>query len=331
MSTEHHRANNAQHTAPSSGLTTSDAVRDTYYGLPVIKAAHWRWLIIVYFFVGGLASGGFLISAVADLVSKERSIVRAGRYLSMAALIPSPVLLILDLGRPERFVNMLRIVKLRSPMSIGSWALTGLGIFSGAATMLQLLSDITHRETLPGVQRAVSLLGIPFAIVVGGYTGVLLAVTNVPIWARNTTLLGPTFVSSAFSTSFAALSLILGLGKGERPHTAKRIARVETICLTAELTFLLGGIIRLGKLGRPLTTPPLGAIFWPFTVGAGMVAPLVLQLSGPVQGRTGSRLRRTITALLVLSGGFQLRALMIFAGRISADRPEDYFEYTKKG
>lgn len=314
----------------SDAPTTADAVRDTYYGFPVIKQAHWGWLVVAYFFFGGLASGGFIISTIAQLVSNDRSIVRAGRYLSMGALIPSPVLLILDLGRPERFLNMFRIIKLSSPLSLGSWALAGMGIFASAATALQLLSDLTHDEILPGVQRAAGILGLPFALFVSGYTGVLLAVTNVPVWARNTTLLGPTFVASAFSTSFASLSLLLGLGKGERPQTAQRVARMEAICLTTELTLLLAGVARLGKLGRPLTARPLGAIFWPFTVGTGLLLPLILQLTGPAQGKSGSRLRRTITALLVLSGGVQLRALMIFAGRISANRPEDYFEYTKK-
>jgi formate-dependent nitrite reductase membrane component NrfD len=79
-----------------------------------------------------------------------------------------------------------------------------------------------------------------------------------------------------------------------------------------------------------LTKPPLGLIFWPITVGLGLIAPLILQLTGPVQGKPSSRTRRTLTSTLVLAGGFSLRALMIFAGRKSANTPEDYFELTKK-
>lgn len=311
----------------TSQLTASDGVRDTYYGLPVIKAPHWRWLVISYFFFGALAGGSFVVGTVADFVGKDKALTRAARYLSMAAILPSPPLLILDLGRPERFLNMLRIVKLRSPMSLGSWALSGLGLFSGIVAGLQLLSDLRGREMMPGVRRLAEVLGIPFAIFVCGYTGVLLAITNVPIWARNTYLLGPTFVASAFSSTFAALSLILGI-TGERKDTGRRLARAETVAMLAELSLLILGLLRLGKLRRPLTAPPLGLLFWPGTVGLGLVTPLVLQLTGPARGKERPLWTRILTSLLVLSGSYSLRMLMIFAGRRSVERPEDYFEMT---
>lgn len=316
--------------AHDSGLTTSDAVRDTYYNLPVIKAAHWRWLIITYFFLGGLAGGGFTIATLADRFGNDPAIGRIGRYVSFAALIPSPVLLILDLGRPERFLNMLRIIKLRSPMSLGSWALTGLGIFSGAAATLQLAADLFDRDFLVGPRRLVGILGIPFSIFLSGYTGILLVATNVPLWARFFPFMNPAFMSSAFSTSLAAISGTLGLVGGEKERTERRLATAETICLQAEVSFLMLGLLKVGKLGHPLTHPPLGLIFWPFTVGLGMIMPLILQLTGPLQGKRSSRTRRTLTSALVLAGGFSLRALMIFAGRKSANEPEYYFEMTKK-
>src|SRR4051812_40936790 len=89
-----------------------------YYGVPVIHKPHWKWLIIVYFFLGGISGASYVIASLSHLFgpNQDRRIVRAGRYLSFATLIPCPVLLILDLGRPGRFLNMLRIVKLRSPM-----------------------------------------------------------------------------------------------------------------------------------------------------------------------------------------------------------------------
>jgi formate-dependent nitrite reductase membrane component NrfD len=293
--------------------------------LPVIKAPHWRWLVITYFFCGALAGGGFVVGTVADFFSRDRALIRAARYLSLAALLPSPPLLILDLGRPERFLNMLRIVKLRSPMSLGSWALSGLGMFSGVVAGLQLLSDLRGKPAMPAVSRIAEILGMPFAIFVCGYTGVLLAITNVPVWARNTYLLGPTFVASAFSSTFAALSLILGITGGGK-KTEVGLARAETAALATELTLLMAGVARLGKLGRPLTAPPLGLLFWPWTVGLGLVTPLLLHLGG--RGRERSLGVRILTSLLVLSGSYSLRMLMVFAGRKSAERPEDYFEMT---
>jgi formate-dependent nitrite reductase membrane component NrfD len=102
------------------------------------------------------------------------------------------------------------------------------------------------------------------------------------------------------------------------------------MCLSTELVALTAGLIHLGKLGKPLTTGRYGRLFWPGTYIGGILLPLGLQLTGPVQGKSGSRPRRVITAFLVLSGGFILRMLMIFAGRESANRPEDYFEYTRR-
>lgn len=306
--------------------TASDAVRDTYYDLPVIKAPHWRWLVITYMFLGALAGGGFVVGTIADFFSRDRSLVRAARYLSLAAILPSPPLLILDLGRPERFLNMLRIVKLRSPMSLGSWALTGLGAFSSIVAGLQILSDLRGKPTFPFVSRSASILGMPFAIFVCGYTGVLLAITNVPIWARNTYLMGPTFVASAFSSTIAALSLILGITGGDK-RTGAKLARAGIAAVSTELILLMASVVRLGKLGRPLTAPPLGLIFWPWTVGMGMVMPLLV-LSGAVRGKEWSLRTRMLTSLLALSGSYTLRMLMVFAGRKSAARPEDYFEMT---
>lgn len=317
-------------TPHADAITTSDGVANTYYGLPVIKAPHWRWLIIVYFFLGALAGGSYTISVIADFVSKDRALVRAGRYISLAAVLPSPILLALDLGRPERAFHMFRIVKLRSPMSLGSWALLFLGIFSGLMATVQFVEDITKREISSGLQRTVGAVGVPFGAFVAGYTGLLLAITNVPLWARNSLLMGPTFFASAFSNSLAAIGLVLQLTGQEEPDTLRRMARAERICLATEITFIAAGLVRLGKLGKPLTTPPWGLIFWPVTVGAGLITPLVLQLTGPAQGPTASTARRTGASLLVFLGGFTLRMLMIFAGRKSVSEPEYYFDYTKE-
>src|SRR5438094_4498202 len=87
----------------------------TYYGIPLIKKAHWGWQIYLYFFLGGIAGGSYLVSTLAHLLGIDSKLVRSGRYLSLACLLASPILLIMDLGRPERFHHMLRILKFRSP------------------------------------------------------------------------------------------------------------------------------------------------------------------------------------------------------------------------
>ena len=310
--------------------TTASEVRDTYYGQPVIKLPHWRWLVIFYFFFGAIAGGSYTIGTIANVFARDRAVERASRYLAFAAVLPCPILLVLDLGRPERALNMFRILKLKSPMSLGSWALLGLGITSGISAGIQALCDLLGREVLPGARRAVGFAGLPFSVFISGYTGILLAATNVPLWARNYLLIGPTFIASAFSGSLAALSIALGLGSGEREGTARSLARAEAACLSTELLALTAGIVHLGTLGKPLTTGRHGRIFWSGTYIGGILVPLCLQLAGPIRGNSGSRARRVATALLVLSGGFILRMLMIFAGQESAKRPQDYFEYTRR-
>lgn len=303
-------------------LTTTREVSTSYYGFPAIKAAHWGWLVVLYFFLGGIAGGSFTIASLATLRG-ERAVARMAHYVGMAALLPSPALLILDLGRPERFLNMLRIIKLRSPLSLGSWALTGLGVAGGGAVALQILSDLAGRPVLPTLQRAVAILTIPFSLFLTGYTGVLLAATNVPLWARNYLLLGPTFVASAFSTTLAAFTLLAG-----EHEESERVARAEVICVAAEISFLAAGLTRLGRLGRPLTAGTWGMVFWPVTVVAGLLVPLVLDVLA--WRDRGSITTRRVGAALTLLGGFSLRTVMIFAGRESAHRPEDYFAYTRK-
>src|SRR5437660_11675154 len=82
-----------------------------YYDYPVLKAPLWRWEIIWYFFFGGLAAGNYVIASIASLFGArdDRAVARAGYYLSLVTLLPCPILLIKDLGRPERFLHMLRI------------------------------------------------------------------------------------------------------------------------------------------------------------------------------------------------------------------------------
>jgi len=310
-------------------ITASTGVESSYYGVPVVKAPHWRWLIIVYFFLGGIAGASYTIGTIANVFSKDRAVERAARYISFLAFLPCPPLLVLDLGRPERFLHMLRIVKLKSPMSLGSWALTFAGMFATLSAGLELLADLTHRD-MPGARRLIGIAGLPFTVFLSGYTGILLAATNIPLWWRAFPLLSPTFVSSAYSTSLAALSVALGLGGEEQADTARRIARAEALCLTIELSALTAVILRLGRIGRPLIAGRLGLIFWPVTYLGGVVAPLLLQLSGPARGRHVSRSRSLATAGITLAGGFSLRALMVFAGRKSATIPEDYFAMTSQ-
>jgi formate-dependent nitrite reductase membrane component NrfD len=190
----------------------------TYYHIPLIHKAHWIWEIMLYFFLGGLAGGSYLASTLAHLFgSKEDAgLIRAGRYVSLVGIVISPILLIKDLGRPERFHHMLRVLKLRSPMSLGTWGLTTFGLLCGLTAGYQMAMDGLF-DWFPGLSRMMKALpvkliesvGSVFGLFVASYTGVLLSSTAVPIWARARHLLGPLFLTSGLSTALASLSVIL--------------------------------------------------------------------------------------------------------------------------
>ncbi|MEJ7799097.1 MAG: NrfD/PsrC family molybdoenzyme membrane anchor subunit, partial [Ilumatobacter sp.] len=94
-----------------------------YYGKPIVRPHIWEDSIAWYFFTGGLAGASSVLAAAAELAGRPR-LARHARRAAMVGLVPSPVFLIADLGRPARFYNMLRVFKPTSPMSVGSWLLS---------------------------------------------------------------------------------------------------------------------------------------------------------------------------------------------------------------
>jgi formate-dependent nitrite reductase membrane component NrfD len=285
-----------------------------YYGLPALKRPHWQWQIPLYFFFSGLSAAAYLLAALADLFGSEedRPVAAAGRWVALAALLPCPILLIDDLKRPERFLNMLRIVKPRSPMSIGSWALTLFGGLAGLSALLELA------RAPAALRRALGLLGLPVAAFVGAYTGVLLSATAVPIWGRARLFLSPIFFLSGCSAALAAIGLFLRLGHRERPGTAQRLRDLETLFLAAELTLTSAELRHLGPLARPLVARPHGPLFWGGAVVAGQVLPLLLNLAGRAAPLSG---------VLVLLGSWLTRWVVVQAGKSSADDPQAAFAY----
>jgi formate-dependent nitrite reductase membrane component NrfD len=320
--------------------TTADDSRSSYYGVPPIHKPHWKWLIIAYFFLGGLSGAAYAIAGAADLLGRraDRRIVRAGVYLSFAALVPCPLLLILDLGRPERFHHMFRVLKLRSPMSVGTWALTIFGAFCTLSALIQAATDGllgTHNRAsrllraLPA--RAIGAAGAGPAFLVAGYTGVLLAATAVPLWTKNFLLMGPLFITSAASGATAAITLALSLSRGTNRRTLHHLEKLDSILLAAEATLLLVSWFRLGRvISRPLHTGRLGLLNGAVALGLGIVVPLALQLSSLLSGAAGPHpALAAATSALVLVGGFTFRYVMVMAGRASADDPQATFELTR--
>ncbi len=302
----------------------------TYYGLPAIKGPEWKWPVPTYFLVGGLAAGAFVAAALLDMRGRreDRALVRAGRLVSLGGMVASPALLIADLGRPERFMNMLRVVRPRSMMNQGSWALVTLGGLCTIATVLEALERGSRRRPVSPVirmpLRVLTWLGIVPAAFVGSYTGVLISATNVPLWAANRRLMGPLFLSTALSTGLAA-TRIVAHALGHVSHaSAARAERAERLALGGELALVLASVVRLGRLARPLIAGPIGWLYQLGGVGLGLVAPLAL-----ARPARSSRRRSLATAILTLVGGAVSRFAIAAAGTRSANDPHAYFTYTR--
>ncbi|HEY7063381.1 MAG TPA: NrfD/PsrC family molybdoenzyme membrane anchor subunit [Chloroflexota bacterium] len=320
-----------------AGRSAGDWAKTSYYGLPVVHKPHWKLLIISYFFLGGIASGSYAIASVAELVggADGRRITRAGRFVALAALLPCPLLLILDLGRPERFLHMLRVLKLRSPMSLGIWGLT---LFGGCCALSALgeaaRAGLLGERTAPArfgrsvPSRLAGALGTLPALFVGGYAGVLLAATAVPLWTKSHLLLGPLFLASAFSSAAAAIALVLAAARGTPRETLARLEHLDALALLAELGLLVALRANLGPtLARPLRRGRLGQIHR-LTVGA-LLAPLALHGRALLRGAPPGRGETAAAALSVLAGGYLVRYVLVMAGRASADDPHATFALTR--
>lgn len=303
-----------------------------YYNYPVLKAPIWRWEIVWYFFFGGLAAGSYVVASIATLFGsrEDRAVARAGYYISLLTLLPCPPLLIKDLGRPEKFLNMLRMFKVKSPMSMGVWGLLTFSLFSGLTAVTQAARDgLLGRWWGANIlarfpQKLLAVPGTAFGIFLGGYTGVLLAATSIPLWSRSK-LLGAIFVTSALSTGTALISCVLRV-VGAPSKTLRKLEQMEWVNMLVEIVGLLAFLRGSGRAARQLvgTTPEeQGLTFWIFMFGGGLILPWLLQTFQLTKKASTSHSREhgwagLVISLLVLIGGYFLRRTIVDAGRVSS-------------
>jgi formate-dependent nitrite reductase membrane component NrfD len=291
----------------------------------------WQWYIVLYFFIGGLAGGCYFLATLIDHFGRieDRPLARLGYYIAFPCVLLSGLLLTLDLTRPLRFWHMLierntfqPMFKAWSPMSIGSWALLFFGLFSFISFLGALAEEDRLRWPAFGRLRwpalravrppaagglIIGVLGGIAGLFIAGYTGVLLSVTNRPIWS-DTPLLGMLFIVSAASTS-AALLMLLAQRYGWRALPGVfALQRMDGLVLALELLVLVAVMVSLGPALRGWLNA-WGLLLLFGVIILGLVAPLVL----------GWRHRRlaqpsiAMTATLILIGGFLLRVVVIFS------------------
>jgi Polysulphide reductase, NrfD len=216
----------------------SDPGATSYYGRPVIKPPVWKPEIGFYLFTGGVA-GASAPLALAARASGNPRLARTAILVGTAAVTVSPALLVKDLGRPERFWNMLRVFKPTSPMSVGSWILAASGATQSLAAACELAGVLPRTRT--AAQAASAALGPALAT----YTAVLISDTAVPVWHEARRTLPPIFAASACSSAGAACVLV---GPAADTGPARRLALLGA---AGELAGVRAMERRLGKLGEP--------------------------------------------------------------------------------
>src|SRR6266511_937974 len=276
---------------------------DTFF----TASPHWRWLIILYFFVGGIAGGSYFVAALLQWFGRpeDRPVIRTGYTLGFWGAIISGALLTLDLGRPLRFWHMLfqsehfpsLMFKSWSPISFGAWAI----LLFGACAALSWWEERRDRPPIL-VAKLVAGLGGLFGFFVAGYTGVLLSVTNRPIWA-DSPWLGALFLVSGGSTGAATL-LLLAPRRGIAQTSTRWLSSFDRNALVLELVILVAFLVSLGSVAR-VWVSGWGLLLLVGVVGAGIVWPLRLHAGGASAMASSAK--------LVLLGGFLLRVVTLLA------------------
>jgi formate-dependent nitrite reductase membrane component NrfD len=301
---------------------------------------HWTWYILFYFFFAGLSGGSYVIATLMRLRGEraDEPAARIGYYVSFVALLPCPVMLILDLGSPLRFWHMLwnttpgdagPILKYVSPMSVGAWALLVFGAFATVSFVEALVRDERLRwslarwvvRLLDGVfGKVVAVAGAVLGLFIAGYTGVLLSVSNQPVWS-DTWALGGLFLASGLSGSAALLLFLLRYRRSAEasagPLTiSERLYAVLELALIVifALTMIAAGAFDLA-FGFPWTLLWVVALAGLVPGIGGLVANrLAVTPEGvavPVHSVTAAR--AVAVSGLVLLGVLALRAAVIFS------------------
>jgi len=272
----------------------------SYYGLPIVKPPVWTWEVPLYFFAGGAAGASSVIAIAAQLTGAPDSLVRDARWIAAIGAAASGPLLILDLGRPDRFLNMLRVFKPQSAMSVGAWTLTIFGTASSGAVIAEMLG-------LKRIGDASAFVAALSGLVMATYTGVLLGATAIPVWAARAKTLPIHFGASGLASASALLTL--------RGHDDEAL---NVLALAAAGFEMYTGIEI--ESDRTVDSEPLrrGVTGITTRIGGFFSGPLPLVLR--LIGIRSKRARRAAAASALL-GSLMTRVAWVEAGKASAADP----------
>ena len=283
-----------------------------YYGQPVVKPPVWTWEVPLYFFMGGTAGMAAVIASAA-IIFHHVDLAPAAMWLAaIAGVVLSPILLIMDLGRPRLFLNMLRVFKHRSAMSMGAWILT----LFGACVVPGLVALELHTQQIVA-GRLDQLLRFAAGIFIFGsaifgsllatYTGVLIGATAIPAWFLHHTLLPIHFGTAGLGSAAAVLELL-----GHRIPALNFLGFYAAAVESALLIWL--SVDKHGVADRAIHEHASG---WLIRIGEVLNGPLalVLRLLGLIP----------LAAISFLSGALISRFGWIAVGKVSGADPEAVF------
>jgi Ni/Fe-hydrogenase subunit HybB-like protein len=279
---------NSRDRASAVSVPNSDAVA---------KPPPWRTLIMLDLYCAELAAGLFIAAALGDLVAADiyRAVARIGYILAFPIAFADLLCLVFDLGDPIRFHHMLRVFKLRSPMSTGTWAISTFSLLSFTCLILALI----NAPQIEKVRAVIGGIGLPVALFVGGYKGVMLSCTAQPVW-KAARWLGAELVTSAALMGIAALVVIAVLLPA--PSALAGLRRAQLIMLCLNLVFTL--IFAIEALPYIAAGRGSGIFKLVALILIGWVAPLILVLVGAVPELMAS-------ACLILVAGAAYRSELV--------------------
>ncbi len=313
--------------------------RDAYRDVPILVRPPWNNAIAAYFFFGGVSCGSYVLGSLAGVLGgeKRQPLARTAHYISFSTMLLCPPLLIYDLGRRVRFHHMLRIFKPSSPMNLGAWALTAHGLFATAVAARALADDDrmpVPRDLLRSIplagdlikalpEKPLALAGVPTALTLGGYTGVLLGTSSVPVWFRSH-LLGALFMGSAMSTGAAAVVFAQDLTDPEDKGAVRALTPLTLTMGATELVLLGGYIVTSGSAIKDLWRGSERLLSSSATALIGTAVALeAFSATAEDMEPDRERLLSMVASAATLAGGALLRWAVVRAGhRSAADRDE---------
>ena len=302
-----------------AGRAEGPAAEPTYYDRPLLKQPVWIWAVPAYFVTGGIAGAAAVLGAVAQASGREElgGLVTRCRWVAASGVAIGTGLLVHDLGRPERFLNMLRVFRPSSPLNVGSWVLASAGpLTAGSAVLSRLEGTLGAAGDVAGY--AAGAVGLPLA----GYTSVLMSTTAVPVWSEIRRSLPWLFVASAV-TGAASLLQLLKLNPREESIVRRFAIAGATADLAAERV-VDRDAGRIPGVGDPLHEGLAGSLL---RVAKALTAgSLAINL---LPGR--SRLKRTTAGLLGILSSAATKFGVFYAGQPSARDPRATFRQQRAG